>query len=178
MEHSEDKKGRYIVNPALLTRQQSLDVCAACHSGIRTSLRPPFSFVPGDTLADYYGPGPRADSSHTEVHGNQYGLLAASQCFRISGTLECRSCHDSHVSGDGDLAVYSQRCMSCHQPDAISGIHKKVVGREVMMRNCIDCHMPVQASSIVTLMVPGKKELAPLLVRSHLIAVYARAKQR
>jgi hypothetical protein len=38
--------------------------------------------------------------------------------------------------------------------------------------------MPVQASSLVTLIVPGKKELTPLLVRSHLIAVYAGAKQR
>jgi len=41
-------------------------------------------------------------------------------------------------------------------------------------RNCIDCHMPVQASSIVTLMVPGKKQLAPLFVRNRWIAVYKR----
>jgi Cytochrome c3/Cytochrome c554 and c-prime len=184
-QHPEDKGGHYIVNPAMLSRQQKLDVCAACHSGIRTSLQPAFSFVPGDTLSNYYGPGPPADSAHAEVHGNQYGLLAASKCFRMSGTLECRSCHESHVESGRDLAVYSQRCMSCHQPGAMSGAHaqapwcsRKPDRGEDITRNCIDCHMPVRASSLVTLMVPGKKELAPLLVRSHLIAVYAGAKQR
>ena len=184
-QHPEDKGGHYIVNPAMLSRQQKLDVCAACHSGIRTSLQPPFSFVPGDTLSKYFGPGPPADSAHAEVHGNQYGLLAASKCFQVSGTLECRTCHDSHVESGRDLAVYSQRCMNCHQPDAMSGVHaqapwcsRKPGRSEDITRNCIDCHMPVRASSLVTLMVPGKKELAPLLVRSHLIAVYAGAKQR
>jgi hypothetical protein len=79
--------------------------------------------------------------------------------------------------------------MNCHQPGAMSGVHgqpeaqapwcsRKPGRREDITRNCIDCHMPVQASSLVTMMVPGKKELSPLLVRSHLIAIYAGAKQR
>ncbi len=174
-QHPEDRKGRYVVNPASLSRQQSLDVCAACHSGIRSSLQPPFSFVPGDTLDHYFGLGPQADSAHAEVHGNQYGLLAASKCFRQSGTLECRSCHDSHSAENGDLAVYSQRCMNCHQPASLAAPHP--MGTAVKS-NCINCHMPVQASSLVTLMVPGKKALTPLLIRSHLIAVYAGSKQR
>jgi Cytochrome c554 and c-prime len=172
-EHPAEKKGRYIVNPALLSRQQSLDACAVCHSGIRASLKPPFSFVAGDTLSRYFGAGPAADSAHAEVHGNQYGLLAASKCFRVSGTLECRSCHNSHGEEKGSLAVFSQRCMNCHrQPDK-----HPAVGKEIT-RNCIDCHMPVQASAIVNLMVPGQKELAPLLVRSHLIAIYGNKQQR
>jgi hypothetical protein len=197
-QHPEDQGGHYIVNPATLSRQQKLDVCAACHSGIRTSLQPPFSFVPGDTLSNYFGPGPPVDSAHAEVHGNQYGLLAASKCFRMSGTLECGSCHQSHTTEGGNMAVYSQRCMSCHQQGAMGRVHVQAGGGtdgqstvqaapwcsrkpgrgEDITRNCIDCHMPVQASSLVTLMVPGKKELASLLVRSHLIAVYAGAKQR
>ena len=188
-QHPEDKGGHYIVNPATLSRRQKLDICAACHSGIRTSLQPPFSFVPGDTLSNYFGPGQPVDSAHAEVHGNQYGLLAASKCFQVSGTLECVSCHNSHTAESGDMAVYSQRCMNCHQPGAMSGVHgqpaaqapwcsRKPGRREDITRNCIDCHMPVQASSLVTMMVPGKKELSPLLVRSHLIAIYAGAKQR
>jgi hypothetical protein len=125
-------------------------------------------------LSNYFGPGPPVDSTHAEVHGNQYGLLAASKCFQVSGTLECGSCHNSHMAESGDMAVYSQRCMNCHKPGAMSGVH----GGKDITRNCIDCHMPVQASSLVTMMVPGKKELSPLLVRSHLIAIYAGAKQR
>ena len=182
-QHPAEKKGRYIVNPAQLSRQQSLDACAVCHSGIRASLKPPFSFIAGDTLSRYFGAGPAADSAHAEVHGNQYGLLAASKCFRMSGTLECRSCHNSHADEKGSLAVFSQRCMNCHrQPDKHPAgapfCSRKPARDEDITRNCIDCHMPVQASAIVNLMVPGQKELAPLLVRSHLIAIYGGKKQR
>lgn len=186
-QHPAEKKGRYIVNPALLSRQQSLEVCAVCHSGIRTSLQPPFSFVAGDTLSRYFGPGPAVDSVHAEVHGNQYGLLAASKCFRMSGTLECRSCHNSHADEKGGLVQFSQRCMNCHRQGQGQGAGmaqghagfctRKPAPGEDITRNCIDCHMPVQASAIVNLMVPGQKELAPLLVRSHLIAIYGGKKQ-
>lgn len=204
--HPEQHTAKYIVNPAKLPRERNLDICAACHSGIRTSVLPPFSFVPGDTLSNYFGPGPAIDTSHAEVHGNQYGLLAESKCFKISGTMECRTCHTPHQQVGDDLAAFSQRCMSCHQ-SAMVKLHKtagnmttttsdltKRVGvptgpasdptkslssptrptAESITRNCIDCHMPVQASSIVTLMVPGKKQLAPLFVRNHRIAVYKR----
>jgi hypothetical protein len=207
--HPEDHTAKYIVDPAKLSGERSLDICAACHSGIRTSLLPPFSFVPGDTLSNYFGPGPAVDTGHAEVHGNQYGLLAASKCFRVSGTMECRTCHAPHRPEENDLAAFSQRCMSCHQPAAMLKLHNNT--RDItetagdpaqstrnpaqstrnpaqstrgitknaadITRNCIDCHMPVQASSIVTLMVPGKKELAPLFVRNHRIAIYTDTKR-
>jgi Cytochrome c554 and c-prime len=170
--HPGENTGRYIVNPAKLSRQQSLDLCAVCHSGIRESILPPFSFVAGDTLSRYFGPGPAIDTGHAEVHDNQYGLLAASKCFRASGTLECRTCHDTHGDEKGQLALFSQRCMNCHQAGKSHFCSRKPAVGEDITRNCIDCHMPVQASALVNLMVPGQKELAPLLVRSHLIAVY------
>jgi len=197
--HPEDHTAKYIVNPAKLPRERNLDICASCHSGIRTSVLPPFSFVPGDTLSNYFGPGPAIDTSHVEVHGNQYGLLAESKCFKISGTMECRTCHTPHRQVGNDLAAFSQACMSCHQSAAMVKLHKTAgniasaascstatTSRTTattssatpatadITRNCIDCHMPVQASSIVTLMVPGKKQLAPLFVRNHRIAIYKR----
>lgn len=186
--HPEDHTARYIINPAKLSRERSLDICAACHSGIRASLAPPFSFTPGDTLSNYFGPGPAVDTGHAEVHGNQYGLLAESKCFKVSGTMECRTCHTPHQQEGNDLAAFSQRCLTCHQSAAMVKLHKSPGNpgshpdpsspKELMRtaadltRNCVDCHMPVQASSIVTLMVPGKKELAPLFVRNHRIAIY------
>lgn len=144
--------------------------------------------MPGDTLWNYFGPGPSIDTSHVEVHGNQYGLLAESKCFKISGTMECRTCHAPHQQEENDLAAFSQRCMTCHQSSAMVKPHKNAgyIPNDVgditktagdVTRNCIDCHMPVQASSIVTLMVPGKKQLAPLFVRNHRIAVYKRLDQ-
>lgn len=176
--HPEDHTAKYIVNPARLSRERRLDICADCHSGIRTSVLPPFSFEAGDTLSNYFGDTPAVDTGHAEVHGNQYGLLAASRCFRVSGTMECRTCHAPHQQEESDLAVYSQVCMSCHQPAAMLKRHKPpgepTTPVADITHNCIDCHMPVQASSIVTLMVPGKKQLAPLFVRNHRIAIYAR----
>ncbi len=181
-QHPGDTIAAYIVNPARLSRQQRLDLCAACHSGIRKALQPAFSFQAGDTLANYFGPSPAVDTGHIEVHGNQYGLLAASKCFRQS-TLECGTCHNPHASGDTSLAVFSQRCMNCHAPASMQDAGrvsafpapycKRIPAKgEDIRTNCIDCHMPVKASGLVNLMVPGQKQLAPLLVRTHRIAVY------
>ncbi len=170
--HPAEKKGQFIVNPASLSRQQRLDVCAACHSGIRQALQPAFSFRPGDTLARFFGPSPVVDTVHAEVHGNQYGLLAASKCFRFSNDLTCTTCHGPHTGGTSDLAAFSQRCMSCHGPGTNHYCKRPPLKGENIQQNCIDCHMPVKASGIVNLMVPGQKRLAPLLVRTHLIAIY------
>jgi hypothetical protein len=170
-QHPGDTTPAFIINPARLSRDRRLDICAACHSGIRKALRPAFSFEAGDTLASDFGPTPEVDTAHLEVHGNQYGLLAASKCFRQSN-LECTSCHDPHTSGNASLAAFSQRCMSCHAPGSAHYCKRLPAKGEDIRTNCIDCHMPVKASGIVNLMVPGQKQLAPLLVRSHLIAVY------
>ena len=170
-QHPADTTAGYIINPVRLSRQQRLDICASCHSGIRKSLRPAFSFETCDTLANYFGPSPTVDTAHLEVHGNQFGLLAISKCFQ-QGALECNTCHDSHKAGSTSLAVFSQRCMSCHAPGSVHYCKRIPTNGEDIQTNCIDCHMPVKASGLVNLMVPEQKKLAPLLVRSHLIAVY------
>lgn len=170
-QHPGDTTAAYIVNPVRLSRQQRLDICAACHSGIRQAVQPAFSFRAGDTLANYFGPSPAVDTTHSEVHGNQYGLLAASKCFRQSA-LECGTCHNPHAAEDTSLAVFSQHCMNCHAPATAHYCKRIPAKAEDIRTNCIDCHMPVKASGLVNLMVPGKKQLAPLFVRTHLIAVY------
>jgi hypothetical protein len=95
--HPEEKQAKFIVNPARLSRQQKLDNCALCHSGIREMTRPSFSFVAGDTLDHYSLPDYELDSAaKLDVHGNQYGLLTASKCFKMS-SMDCSSCHHVHV---------------------------------------------------------------------------------
>lgn len=167
------KQGRFITNPASLNRQQRLDACGLCHSGVMQSIKPAFSFLPGDTLSKYFVKNSsRIDSFKLDVHANQYGLLTASKCFRVSGTMTCASCHNTHVKESGNLTVYAQKCMNCHtqinhKPETLQG-----QTQSFMMSNCVNCHMPVGASKNLTLLVSGDKAPSPELVRSHLIAIY------
>ena len=44
--------------------------------------------------------------------------------------------------------------------------------------NCIDCHMPVQASKTMTIGDPKLEAVTAASVRSHLIAIYKEATQK
>jgi hypothetical protein len=175
--HPEDTAARYMAKFAGLTRQQRLDVCAVCHSGAHTGqLRSVFHFKPGDTLANYYFADPRSAKAPetTDVHGNQYELLIASQCYLRSKTLECGSCHDVHVRERENLTVFAARCMNCHveaghADGEVAGVK---VDRSFLINNCIDCHMPARASARITMLTQTQKDPIADLVRSHYITVY------
>jgi hypothetical protein len=191
--HPEDTVARYMARFAGLTRQQRLDVCAVCHSGARSGqVRSVFHFKPGDTLANYYFADPRMNKApeNTDVHGNQYELLVASQCYLQSKTLECGSCHDVHVRERENLAVFASRCMNCHVPGPgwVGGEFAgtghtggevapfcKLAGKvdpSFLISNCIDCHMPARASARITMLTQTQKDPIADLVRSHYITVY------
>ncbi len=173
--HPGELTGRYIVNAKRLGRQQRLDACALCHSGFREESQPSFSFRVGDTLDNYSTAN--YDSSATaalDVHGNQYGLLTASQCFRQS-QMDCSSCHDPHTNENGKMAVFSQRCLSCHSTASQHPCSSPVVRQMHLTDNCIDCHMPALASQAIALKLSGKEELVHDLIRTHRIAIYADA---
>lgn len=164
-EHPEEKDGRHITRVRGLKNQQQLDMCAICHSGLKTPQRSPFGFKPGDALYDYFYPDLSRPLKATEmdVHGNQYQLLAASACFiKSKGMMNCSSCHDPHTNERNDMQVFSKRCMNCHK--AVE--HKTTA---VLTENCIDCHMPVLPSSAITLLTNGQTSPTPDSVRTHLI---------
>src|SRR5450432_3092942 len=143
LQHPDDRKGKFIVNPAKLARQQDLDVCALCHSGVMRSTAPAFSFLPGDTLSHFFElNSSHIDSVNLDVHANQYGLLTASKCFRISGTMDCSTCHNTHVKENGDMGAYGRKCMSCHQQVKHDFAPPSGYSMEA---NCVNCHMPVRA---------------------------------
>ena len=193
-EHPEDRVARYMAKFSSLTRQQRLDVCAACHSGSHEGQqRNVFRFKPGDTLANYYFADPRLarGPEKTDVHGNQYQMLVASQCFLRSKTLECGSCHNPHVRERDSLTVFATRCMNCHGGGDMVGGHAGIVdatggghgagggghgGMKVdsqfLIRNCIDCHMPARASAAITMLTQQQKDPIADLVRTHYITVY------
>jgi len=170
--HPADIEPRHIVNPANLSRQQKLDNCALCHSGLRDNIMPSFSFLVGDKLEDFSYPGSPADSAATlDVHGNQYGLLTASKCFKQS-EMDCSSCHNVHARETNQLKLFSTRCMSCH-PEGTQRYCKQPgqAGLDLKM-NCIDCHMPSLPSRQVFLRTSDNINTTPFFVRTHLIGVY------
>ena len=88
--------GRYILNPEQFPREQKLDQCGLCHSGAGTSIKPPFSYRPGDPLTEYLEIDPVRKDARPDVHGNQVGLLRLSRCFAASDDMSCSTCHNVH----------------------------------------------------------------------------------
>ncbi len=164
-----EKTAHHIVNNRKLTRALQLDVCASCHSGMRTPLQPAFSFTPGQSLENFSLPVVQQNSEELDVHGNQFGLMAASKCFIKSNSMTCSSCHSSHQM-EGDLAIFSARCMSCHSIDKNFCKLYPDHGNKII-NNCIDCHMPAKPSKIISLMAEGN-EMVNNMIRTHFIKVY------
>lgn len=171
-QHPEDKSPKFIINLRGLSRQLKLDNCALCHSGIRTSIQPSFSFTVGHPLDDFSKPDYALDSAAAlDVHGNQYGLLTASECFRASD-MDCSSCHDVHKKETENLELSSQRCMNCHKPSGPNFCTQPEHPGLVLSKNCIDCHMPALPSSQVFIEVPDRSKSTPDLIRTHLVGIY------
>ncbi|MCX6317823.1 MAG: multiheme c-type cytochrome [Bacteroidetes bacterium] len=173
--HPEDKQGKFIVNPVKLSRSKQMDICALCHGGNIQKTTPSFSFKAGDDLSDHF----IIDTSTTvllnspvDVHGNQVGLLKASKCFRMTQTLTCNSCHNTHENQRGKTELFSQKCTGCHNTtDATfrTATHQQVQGIE---KNCIDCHMPAQPSKSIAVKLQGQDILKASLLRTHYIGIY------
>ena len=169
-QHPGDSIGMFIVNPATLSRQLSLDVCALCHSGRLQQTTLPFQFIPGDSLSHFFEISDAAKKAGImDVHGNQLGVLSASKCFQLSKTMTCITCHDPHKNERGNTIIFSQRCMSCHIEK-----HKVIEGvsNTLLINNCIDCHMPLQESTSISFLLQNKKQPVNAMMRTHYITVY------
>ncbi len=116
------KTGTGIINPKKLTAEQSMEVCAPCHSGLSYHADP----LPKELLVS-----------------SQVPALRQSECFIQSGkALTCTGCHDPHRDGaraEVEKASVNQ-CLGCHstavkQRAAICPIDAG--------ERCIECHMPL-----------------------------------
>jgi hypothetical protein len=155
-----------IVNPAKLTRDRQIDLCALCHAGIGELIAKPFAYVPGEPL-DKYLLLPHLDpNANIDVHGSQVELLKRSRCYESSSSMICSTCHNVHLA-QHDLAAFSERCLSCHKVESCGVFPKR--GREIAS-NCIDCHMPRQQTNLIVSDSNGRK-VKPK-VRSHWIKIY------
>jgi predicted CXXCH cytochrome family protein len=142
-----------IVNPARLTSERQLEVCLQCHlettsrplpNMIRRYDREPFSYVPGQPLADYalhfdHAAGSGHDDKF-EINSAGY-RLRKSRCFAESrGKLTCTTCHDPHAIPRGEEAErhYTKACLRCHASVQAAS----AAGRHPAARECASCHMP------------------------------------
>ncbi|MFL5789480.1 MAG: cytochrome c3 family protein [Flavisolibacter sp.] len=169
-----EKQGKFIINPATFTRQQKLDLCTLCHGGRMTKTKPSFSFVSGNSLSDYFDVDTSqrtVDYRNIDVHGNQYGLLRASKCFRFTNTLTCNTCHNSHENERGNITLFSQRCMNCHNEQHKNFCTFKTTAISIK-NNCIDCHMPSMPSKAIIIVSPEQNRVMAAQFRSHYIAIY------
>ena len=172
-QNPKDTIAKYIINPSRFSRQQSLDLCALCHGGRLQKTKPSFSFIAGDSLAGFFKWDTTTQSAaDIDVHGNQYGLLKLSKCFIQSNTLTCNSCHSPHQNEKNELSLYSQKCMNCHnkEHDTFCKVNTSLVAS--IKNNCIDCHMPKQASKSIAVFLPGQSLLTSSLIRTHFISKY------
>ncbi len=139
-----------IVNPAKLSPERRMEVCAQCHlettSGRIPAIlqrfdRGTFSYVPGQPFADFaisfdHAPGTGHESKFEAV--SSVYRLRQSRCFLESaGKLECATCHDPHRIPRGEEAVrhYSSVCLQCHSATHPAGVTATAA-------DCITCHMP------------------------------------
>lgn len=174
-ENPSEKKAKFIINPKNLSRQQSLDLCALCHGGRLNKTKPSFGFQPGDVLFDYFREAnPGTPAENIDVHGNQLGLLKASKCFSMS-TMTCLSCHDAHQKENDDVKLYSAKCLACHGDTHQKQCKLLASEGEMIRQNCIDCHMPKQASKSIAVTIHHADTLTPVMMRTHYIKMYAYA---
>lgn len=172
-DHPQEKKAMHITRISAMENQPKLDMCAICHSGLKTAQKPAFEFKPGDALSDYYYPDftRPTKASEIDVHGNQYQLFTGSACFRKSKGMNCSSCHNVHAT-ERDLPALSKQCMNCHTAGEHNFCTLKGLPATTLIRNCIDCHMPAQPSAKITLLANGQASATPDSIRTHLITIY------
>jgi Cytochrome c554 and c-prime len=172
-ENPKEKNAKFIINTKNLNRDRKLDACAMCHSGLRENIKPAFSFLPGDRLEDFFKPPHRnPDSAELDVHGNQYGLLTASKCFKQSAVLNCSSCHNVHQNERSGVQVFARRCMNCHQEQTNNFCTVKNIDKPTLISQCINCHMPLQASGTIAFSTGSGSERLYDSIRTHLIGIY------
>ena len=169
--HPSDQQPRHIANPADLTRQQRLDVCGQCHSGVTRFKTGPYQFRPGDSLDDHYQPA--TSKSNGSVHtSNQLSRLSQSECF-LNSEMTCGDCHNPHQMERGKSDLFSQRCLQCHQSQQC-GMHSRLGSS--LADNCIDCHMPQQQGE--TLWIRSKNEIVFPQLRDHHVRIDAEATEQ
>lgn len=135
-----------IVNPARLSADRAMDVCAQCHLETTNFPLPHsifrfdkgvFAFRPGERLEDsvlFFDTPPSKDQANRFQIVSAVYRLRMSACFlNSSARLRCTTCHDPHGETAPD---YNARCRECHG-ESLVRINGHRAGSD-----CVACHMP------------------------------------
>ena len=136
---------------ATLDKEQSLQVCYACHA-LKDQVRP--GYHAGDSLDRFYSIGlallgdrPLTPDGRVRTFAYQE-TQRFSECYRKGG-MRCTDCHDPHTQGSRDVAgaplpgrLDDRQCTSCH-----ASITDRVEAHthhrpESAGSRCVSCHMP------------------------------------
>lgn len=172
-----EDKGKYIVSPESLSRNQRLDQCAVCHGDAEDLAGEPFTYMPGDPVERYVKTAPSSQKkSALFVHtANQIQRLRQSKCFQGSERLECITCHDPHVASDRQKVPARGQCVACHQPD-----HCTMGPRipEPVRADCAACHMPGRKANETVFHTATDDYVQYLEMTEHRIGIYEDATRR
>jgi predicted CXXCH cytochrome family protein len=141
-----------IVNPARLSPERAMDVCAQCHLQTNTTVlshsilrygRGPFSYGPGEALSAFRISFDRpADSAaRFEIVSSVYRLRQSACFLKSGGSMRCTTCHDPHNAPGGEAAIqrYNTVCRQCHS----SRFDRLIAaGAHTTSADCVSCHMP------------------------------------
>lgn len=173
-ENPESEDAKFITHPGKLPRERMNDVCSQCHSGTSKSIQSQFNFRPGDSIHDFKMFPPKEIDSGGSVHtANQHPRLLKSKCYMESDTMNCATCHNPHQQERGNLKLFSQRCIKCHEPKHCGQFADQ---GERIASNCIDCHMSIKEDT--GLRIETKSANLFPEIRDHFIRIDNEATQR
>jgi predicted CXXCH cytochrome family protein len=140
-----------IVNPARLSSDRQMEVCMQCHlettsfrlpNAIVRYERGPFSYQPGEPLADFMLHFDQAaGNDRVEIASAAYRLRRSACFLKSEGALACTTCHNPHdiPRGEEGARHYTDVCRGCHS----AALDKLVAsGKHTKSGDCIGCHMP------------------------------------
>lgn len=168
--HAGTPKKENIVNPARLTRQLSISVCARCHTvfdkpkDLDTG-KPrksgfywwPYGFKPGDDIEEFIGktfipfePTGKtgnyywADGTSRDHHQNYQDMRGSKH---YAAGLTCNDCHSVHSEGAKEMltkmdARDNSLCYACHSDKKTKLTEHTRHAPESSGSRCIECHMP------------------------------------
>lgn len=163
-----------IVNPAKLSPEREMDVCARCHmqgASVFRDDQTPLDWLPGKPLASHENVfWPRQpDSTEHFIMASHPDRLRMSECFLSTWQedsafekMTCLTCHDPHLPIEDQRRERSSSavCQTCHigsasdaksadgpdGPITPSCTEPSVIA-ETTEATCVDCHMPESSTT-------------------------------
>ena len=174
-EHTHEREPHQIVRPALLNRQQRMDLCGQCHADSilrRTDL---FAYRPGEPLSQHYRLI-AAEGIENDHVADQYSYLQKSRCYRESEQhdepLDCITCHDPHQPSQPQAVAAA--CQRCHSADACRDAPQLPA---TIRDRCVDCHMPRYNRVAIKFHTEEERFVFPVRPHQHRIGIYPAARQ-